>query len=163
MAGTLPAPRFPAGACCCRCLPRPVEIAEHERREEHQEAGRLPGVEPGPLADLVGHRRLVIAEDVAEDAAAVRCAAAAEEATEPAEAVQEAAVMVRQGVLELLGAAGLLDVLMEPAEQGVERRRNRLAGGVRVGAELLAELRDRLIVKLLLDHVDQGQGAPPLR
>src|SRR4029077_14948501 len=104
---------------------------------------------------------LMISEDVAEDAAAVR-GAASQQPAEPPEAVQDAAVVGGQGVLELLGAAGLLDVLMEPAEQGVERRRHRLAGGVRVGAELLAELREGFIVELLLNHVDQGQGAPPL-
>src|SRR3954453_14945678 len=45
----------------------PAEVAEHERGEEHQEADRLPLVEAGPLADLRGHRRLMTAEDMAED------------------------------------------------------------------------------------------------
>src|SRR6185369_1404731 len=55
------------------------QVVKDERGEQDQEAGRLPLVEAGPLADLGGHRRLVVAEDVAEDAAALGADRAAAE------------------------------------------------------------------------------------
>jgi hypothetical protein len=142
-----------------------AEGAEDEGREHHQQLTGGRGIEPRSAADLVRDLGLAVAEDVAQDAGALlsQHGTATTTAQEPPEIIEDAAVVVlRQGTQELVGAGRLGGVMGQPSQQGGQGGRHGLPGGIRIDAELLAELRNSVVVELFLDEIDQwDQCTPP--
>jgi hypothetical protein len=138
-----------------------AEGPEHEGSEQHQKPARGRSIEPGSAADLCLDGGPASAEDVTENAGALLAELGASQ--DPGEVVQDAAVVVPgEGAQELLGAGGPGGVLGESPQESGEGGRDGLPGGARINAELLAELRDRAVVELVVDEVDQGsQSVPP--
>ena len=142
-------------------LPLLLGQRAHHQRGEHGEelAGRAP-VHAGAAADGLLGTLLPAAEDVAKDrlAHALGLRAAAEEA---GDVVQHAAVVIAvEGAGEGLGASRLGGVVGQGADQHRQGGVDRLAGGLRVDAELAAHVGDGFVVELLAEQFKDGHGDP---